>query len=454
MTTKMENIHQRGLFSNMSTIGVHVAKESKYRILSDQLPWGLLAKVANKHRSNRINIHRGAPLNLRLHLGAYIVQTMDGLTDRKTEEIVRYHAGVRLLCGVAESGETIDHTSIETFRNMLSSEGAEELNKIIVQHAVKKEFTGSNLCSSDTTVQEAPIAYPTEVGHLRNISEKLTGIGKRIKKGIASKVEDLKRDVEKIYTEIRLFTKGKKTKVIEKKKKLGKKLRRKVSEMLKVVEEAVYEMSASAKVQYESDLDLFRNMLKQIDVWMKSGWHPSGKIISLWHEEARAITRGKASRAMEFGRRWSITRLDGGYIIGRACKKLGSDTDGRITAEVLPQFEEVMGEMPTMFVYDRGGDEAPNHEALRKAKVKRNCIFRKGKNKMDVGPRILTSAKRERALSEASIAVIKGKKYNFNKPRSRSMVSCVTKGQMAILGANLTKLVKDLRGDVIIAEAV
>jgi len=37
-------------------------------------------------------------------------------------------------------------------------------------------FTGSELCASDTTVQESPIAYPTEVGHMKNIAEKLLGI--------------------------------------------------------------------------------------------------------------------------------------------------------------------------------------------------------------------------------------------------------------------------------------
>ncbi|OGK77249.1 MAG: hypothetical protein A2X52_17970 [Candidatus Rokubacteria bacterium GWC2_70_16] len=37
---------------------------------------------------------------------------------------------------------------------------AEEINKAVVQAASVSGFTGSALCSSDTTVQEAPIAYP------------------------------------------------------------------------------------------------------------------------------------------------------------------------------------------------------------------------------------------------------------------------------------------------------
>ena len=454
MVTKMEGIGQRNLFSGIKAVEVYIAEESKYRLLCEVLPWLELAGVANRYRSKHVDINRGAPLNLRLHLGAYIVQTMDGLTDRKTEETVRYHAGVRLLCGVEGSTETIDHTSIEEFRNMIGPDGAEELNALIVQYAVKEGFTGNKLCSSDTTVQEAPISHPTEVSHLRKISEKLTGIGKRIKKGIASKVESLKEKVEEIVTEIRLFTRGKKEKTIERKKKLGKKLHRTVSKMHRMMEEVIGEMSRVARDQYAEDMNLYRKMLDQIKRWMRTGFHPTGKLISLWYNEARAIRRGKAARAVEFGRRWYITLLTGGYIIGGPCKKLGSDTDGEIAKEVLPQFEGVLGEMPKQFVYDRGGDGQINHKVLKKAKVKYNCIFRKGKGKMEVGPRVFTIAKRERALSEAAIATIKCGKYNFNKPRARSGISCITKGQMAMLGANINRLLRDLRGSPLIPEAV
>ena len=454
MTTMMKGIQQKNLFSHMKSVGVYVPEESKYRVLSEVLPWVELAEVANRHRSKLLDINRGAPLNLRLHLGAYVVQTMDALTDRKTEETVRYHAGVRLLCGVEGSTETIDHTSIEDFRNTVGPDGAEELNAIIVRHAVKEGFTGNKLCSSDTTVQEAPICHPTEVGHLRKISEHLTGIGKRIKKGISSKMKELEGKVEELVTNIRLFTRGKKEKTIERKKKLGKKLHCAVTKLYRVVEKEIRGMAKGARVQYEEELVLYRKMLDQIKVWMNTGYHPSGKIISLWYQSARAITRGKAARAVEFGRRWFITLLKGGYILGGPCKKIGSDTDGKIAKEVLPQFKDVLGKMPEMFVYDRGGDEPTNHNILKLAKVKKDCIFRKGKGKMEVGRNTFAVAKRERALSEAAIATLKCAKYNFNKPRARSGEACITKGQMAMLGANLSRLLRDLRGEVQIAVAV
>jgi hypothetical protein len=446
VSTDMRGIYQNSLFSSLATISIDVPAGSRYRILSDNLPWIELATIANEHRAKTRDINNGAPLDLRLHLGAHIAQGMNDLTDRFTEDQIRYHAGVRILCGIADSTKTIDHTSVEAFRSSLGKDGVAELNKVIVNTAVGHGFTGGKLCSSDTTVQESPIAYPTEVGHLKNITEKLIGIGKKINKGIGKQVEIIGKKVKDLFTEIRLFTNGTKEKVVEKKKDLAKKLHRQVVRLKNMVIEAVSGLKEKSKSKYQEELESYDLMIEQIRQWMKTGYHPKGKLISLWNKTARAITRNKASKKVEFGVRWFITRLENGYIIGDTCKKIGSDADTKILEEVLPHFIETMsGEIPNIVVYDRGGDGKKNHDLIEDLKIKHNCIFLKGKKKMEVGSRIYQEAKRERALSEASIATIKHAKYGFNRPRAKSSEGCATKGQMAILGANLTKFVRDIQ---------
>ncbi len=95
-----------------------------------------------------------------IHLGALISQSMNRWTDQETEDMVRSHAGVRVLCGLEGSDETTDRTSIQDFRKHVGKEGVEELNSIVVVAAKEVGFTDGALCASDTTVQEAPIAYP------------------------------------------------------------------------------------------------------------------------------------------------------------------------------------------------------------------------------------------------------------------------------------------------------
>lgn len=191
-------------------------------------------------------------------------------------------------------------------------------------------------------------------------------------------------------------------------------------------------------------MEQYRLMLAQIRHWMRTGFHRPGKLVSLWETNARAIVRNKASKAVEFGRRWIVTRLAKGYIIGTVCAKLGGGSDARIMDEVLSHFERMMGKLPSLLVYDRGGDGPANHETLTKRGIRHNGIFRKGKvSQPGLGRNTALEARRERASSEASIATIKHPRYGFNRPRARTSDGCVLKGHAAILGANLARFARD-----------
>ncbi len=445
MTTLMDGIRQQTLFAatNM-TMDVIVGSGSRYRVLAEKLPWTELGAVANRWRARKVDLDTGRPLDLRMHLGAMIAQSMNGWTDRETEDMVAYHAGVRMLCGLAYSRATIDHTSIETFRNQVGKEGVEELNQIVVRSAAAAGFTGSGLCSSDTTVQESPISYPTEVGHLKKIAEKLKGIGLKIHQRLAKPLAAISEEVQHTFTKIRLFTRGQAEGMAERRKKLSGELRQAVGRMERLIRGKVKHLRGAAKTKYREEMDQYRLMLDQIRHWMRTGFHRPGKLVSLWETEARAIVRNKASKMVEFGRRWIVTRLSQGYIIGTPCAKLGGDADARIMGEVLDHFERMMGKLPTMAVYDRGGDSPKNHATLKARDIQHNAIFCKGKvSQPGLGRNTARQARRERALSEAAIATIKHARYGFNRPRAKSSGGCVLKGHAAILGANLTRLVKD-----------
>lgn len=445
MTTLMDGIGQRSLFAGKAlAMDVFVDVGNRYRVLAEKLPWPELGAEANRYRAEKVDIDNGRPLNLRLHLGALIAQGMNGWTDRETEDMVAHHAGVRVLCALEYSRETIDHTSIETFRSQLGKEGVEAINRIVVRSAARAGFTGGTLCSSDTTVQESPIAYPSEVGHLKNIAEKLFGIGRRMRKKLTRKLAKISAEVQRTFTEIRLFARGKTKGTAERRKKLAQRLRRAVGRMERMVRGKAQGLKGTAQAEYRGAMEQYRLMLDQIRHWMRTGFHRPGKLVSLWETNARAIIRNKASKAVEFGRRWIITRLSKGYIIGTTCAKLGADADTGIMSEVLDHFKRMIGRNPDMVVYDRGGDGPRNHATLGKLRVRHNGIFRKGKvSQPGLGRNTKLKARRERALSEATIATIKHARYGFNRPRAKSSDGCILKGHMAILGANLARFTRD-----------
>ncbi len=444
MSTDMRGIQQPSLFSLAPEVSVIVNQDSQYRILSQIFPWVEAAEIVNKYRSKKVDIHNGRLLDLRSHIGALIAQSMNGWTDRQTEEMVRYHAGVRLLCGLEGTAITMDRTRIEAFRNCVGASCSEELNQLVLKSALGAGFTGIEICASDTTVQESPIAYPTEVGHLKNIAEKILGIAKNLKLKSLEGLQRLKNKTQGLFTSIRLFTRGKTEQALEKKKKLSKKMLSRVQKMVQLAKADLTPKIGVIASQTRKQIDLFEHMLKQIKIWMNSGFHPKEKILSLWETTARAISKGKAGKTVEFGRRWIITRLMGGYVTGTHCQKLGADADTQIADEVIMNFMNTFGEVPENFIYDRGAESKKNINFLNEIGVENNCIFPKGPRQMEVSQEVLEMARRERSLNEASIANLKSKKYNFTKPRARSSEACVLKGYSAMLGFNLNNLFKDI----------
>lgn len=444
MSTDMSGIVQTSLFSLSRGVSVNVSVDSQYRVLAQIFPWLEAAEIVNRYRSQKVDIDNGRVLDLRAHIGALVTQTMNGWTDRQTEEMVRYHAGVRLLCGLEGTAKTMDRTRIEAFRNCVGKSCAEELNQMVLRSAMGAGFTGVEVCAADTTVQESPIAYPTEVGHLKNIAEKILGFGKKLGLNSVASLGKLKDKAQGLFTSIRLFTRGKAEEALNKKKKLSKKMHSKVQKMVRMVTADLESKRGRLATHAKEQVELYRQMLAQIKIWMKTGFHPKDKIISLWDTSARAISKGKSGKSVEFGRRWIVTRLIGGYVTGAPCQKIGADADTQIADEVLMGFMNTFSEVPESFIYDRGADSKKNLNFLEDVGVENICIFPKGPRKMNVPTEVLEMARRERSLNEASIANLKSKKYNFTKPRARSTHTCEHKGFSAMLGFNLNTLLRDL----------
>jgi len=67
-----------------------------------------------------------------------------------------------------------------------------------------------------------------------------------------------------------------------------------------------------------------------------------------------------------------------------------------------------------------------------------------GRRAWPVGEEMRKKLVRERALVEAGIGTVKSRRYGFNRPRARSAEMMGTYGQLAVLGFNLNKLVREL----------
>jgi len=182
-------------FLNMGSWRTIISLPEGHRLITlyNSIPWSDLMKKAIPilYEEQGISQNTGRVLNLQAHLGAYILQTVYGWTDRWAEEMIRYYIPARIFCGFWESTGSLDHTRIENFRNRFGEKGARLITQDMLNVAREFGFTAPNDLDMDTTVQESGITHPTEMKLLDHmikkalrIHEKLTDLGKKGLKGI------------------------------------------------------------------------------------------------------------------------------------------------------------------------------------------------------------------------------------------------------------------------------
>ena len=122
-------------------------------------------------------------------------------------------------------------------------------------------------------------------------------------------------------------------------------------------------------------------MLPQIGHWLQAGVVARGKILHAGITQARAIVKNKAGKRVEFGLKWLVNRIEGGYVFGRVVEA-GAD-ERAMPIEAMKDYQRVFGAqaVPKMSVYDRGGSAPKTIEALKRQGIEKVGIPPRGKAK-------------------------------------------------------------------------
>ena len=201
------------------------------------------------------------------------------------------------------------------------------------------------------------------------------------------------------------------------------------------------------KVAHERVKSLHETMgrlLPQIRKWLETGKVVAGKIVNPFIPELYSIIRGKTGKAVEFGLKWGIERLKGGFVLARVAQARGDLHDSEYAVEAVKDHEKLFGKTPRAYAFDRGGYSQENVEELKELGVKEVGLAPRGRAKWSVKGKIKERIVSERSKVEGSIGTIKGRKYGFNRPGARSAEMMGACGQRAVLGLNLNNLVRKM----------
>ena len=277
-----------------------------------------------------------------------------------------------------------DHSSIARALEAWGTEGVQQVNHLIVQQAEKYGFTDPGLVSGDTTGQELPIGYPNEPGILRGLAQGcLRALVRRSQKGVAAAEETIQQ-AKAVLTSVKqyhLFTQQKKEKdlLLRRLIEQTQDLLRGASGVVETVRQSPDRVQKSACQKLLRMKQVAETLIPQIMQGMSTGVVAKGKIVHAGIRQARAIVRHKVGKKVEFGLKYLINRLGGGYGFG---KLVAANSDERkMPLETLSRYREVFGKAatPEWISYDRGGWSELGVKKLEQAGIKKIGIEPKGK---------------------------------------------------------------------------
>ena len=394
-------------------VSIFVPDDHPLLQLKRTLGWAALTAIMVKRwreAGKNVDGGPGRPWPVSLYVPLLVLMRVQHLHDRAMERYLAYDAAARVFIGwTAESAPWVrDHSNIARAVIALGAEGWREIDELIVKQAVALGFGDPSVLSSDTTVQEPQIGYPNEPGILRGVAQRvyraLKKMGRRGVEGTEAGIEKAK-DIFRLVKHHHLFAKGpeEKQKVLQQLVEKTKELMGECGQIVNQAGSAANRAVISGSEKLKQMMAFCASLLPQILHWLQTGTVASGKLLHAGVSEARAIVKNKAGKRVEFGFKWLIHRIGGGYIFG---KRVAAQADeSKMPIEAVKDYREVFGPAatPQMMAYDRGGCAKTTTEELQKLGVEKIGIVPKGKTKWQVAEEDQPEVMSQRGQTEGSI---------------------------------------------------
>ena len=424
--------------------------------LKRALKWEAITTVMVKHwrqAGKNVDGGPGKPWPTELYTPLLVLMSVKTLDSRQMEKDLEENVVSRLFVGLEDqlSPHVRDHSNIARAQDALGVEGWQEANELIVGRATQLGFGQPEILSSDTTVQEPAMGYPHEAGIINGVAQRVYRALVKLKEKRGRVIEAGKEKAKEIFKTVKeyhLFAKSK-----EKKDELLFQLVEQTRQLMEHSQELIKQVGASSQrvkqsvvVKLGQMVEVSARLLPQIVQWLRTGVVATGKILHAGITRARAIVKNKAGKRVEFGLKWLINRIEGGYVFGREVEARADER--AMPIEAMKDYKEIFGKQaaPKLSVYDRGGS-APNTIAkLKRQGVEKVGIVPRGKAKWHVAEEDQQEVRSQRGKTEGVIGTLKSRKYNFNRRQERSNKSLIAAGQRVMVCLNLNKLMRDIIG--------
>jgi hypothetical protein len=443
---------QAELFARSKRPTIRIEENHRLVLLTDQIDWTELLDLVEGIRLSKLKNGAGRPPHLRALVGALLLKATRQMTLREAEDLIRYYAPARYLCGLTETEWSPDHNTLHDFEVLMGEDGTRLINEYTVKWAVAEKLADPSVVVGDTTAQEAAIPYPNEMKLMAAFMSSVAGASRRagqVLKQFVKKVAKKFTAAKEKVREYRLFAKTKAARLAVMGEMMGLvgAVQQRLGQALKAtawVPSRLVKYGKVAQAKIYRLHETMKKLLPQIGYWHRTGYVAANKIINVHIPELYSIVRGKVGKEVEFGLTWGITRLRGGFLLATVAKDRRELVDARFAVRAVEECIALFGKVPRAYAYDRAGHSAQNVAKLKKMGVKDVGLAPRGSTAWSVNAKVKEELVKERALVEGGIGTIKSSRYGFNRPAVRSTKMMGFQGQRAVLGFNLNKLVREM----------
>lgn len=416
--------------------------------LTKMLDWVELEAIAQRVRRRKLKSRAGRRPHLRALVGAVVLMSTRRMTYREAEDQIRHYGPARYLCDLSDGTWTPDHTTIQDFTELMGEDGMRELNEYVLRAAGDAGFLELSVAVGDTTAQQAPMTYPTEVGLMSGFIRMVGRAASRAGGGLREFGKAIRGQVakaEQLAGKYRFFSKTKSERLSAGRRLLGvvRSVKNRLGKVLKATKRGASRLKGYSKVarrKLESLHAAMERLAPQTEYWLETGWVAKNKLVNLLMPEVCSIPRGKAGKDVEFGLKWGFTRLAGGFLLGSVGVDRGNFNDKKHVVESVEDCVRLFGAAPMSYAYDRGGYSTKNVAKLERLGVQEVGLAPLGSAPWAVDKATQKRIRRERVKVEGSIGALKSGRYTFDKPNVRSTWMLATCGQRSVLGFNLNRL--------------
>ncbi len=301
----------------------------------------------------------------------------------------------RCFCHLALDAPVPHSTTLSKLTRKYGPDIVHELNRLLVQRASAHKLLRSRKLRVDTTVVQAPIEYPTDIGLLADSARvvtrtvrRLQAAGAAVRTAFRSRARSIKRSLAAVGRSLRMRTEEAKTAVVRQTARvlrLTRQISRQAQRVLRnsrhlgrQVEGRTVALVQRTRRRLRRQLELTTRVMAQARTRIRGTTTIPDRVVSVFDPEARPIRRGKLSVKTEFGYKALLTETED-RVITHYEVHVGNPEDGGLLGSAVAGHTQTVPHTPQVVATDRGFGTKDNEELLRNAGVKRISLPFKGR---------------------------------------------------------------------------